>query len=256
MVIRSRTTHITGHEQRAVTKTASRSHCTSCIFRTRCLPADLSDAELARFEFKIGQPYLIRAGHSVVRQGDTQHLMYAVRAGSLKAIAHDVDGTERILAFRFPGTIACMADFYEANWAHAFTFVTLENSWLCPIPLHSIDETLRPQLINLMSDRLRREYQSHLVLATYSGPRKVAWFLLELSTWLPLLGRSATDIHLPMSYMDMASYLGMRHESLSRTLTQLQKSGVIYKSGKVLRIMDFEALDQIRTIGATKNQSQ
>ncbi|WP_440851503.1 Crp/Fnr family transcriptional regulator [Salinisphaera sp. SWV1] len=249
MVTQASTAHITGYEHAGVNASVSRSQCTVCVFRSHCLPADLGDGALERFELQVRrQSYPIRAGQIVVSQGDAIESMYAIRAGSLKAIVNEIDGSERILAFRFPGSIAGLAEFHGTHWAHSF--VTLEDSWLCAIPFHAIDDTLRPHLVHLMSDRLGREYQSLLVLAANSGPRKVAWFLLELSALFASLGRSATAIHLPMHYIDVASYLGMRQESLSRTLARLQKARVIDKRGKALRITNIEALREVRSTGA------
>lgn len=248
MLIQASTAHPSTPARAAADRAAPRRQCVVCVFRSHCLPADLADADLARFELQVRrQSRPIRAGQIVVRQGDAIESMYAIRAGALKANVNEADGTERVLAFRFPGSIVGLAEPYQAHWSHSF--VALEDSWLCAIPLHSINDALRRQLIRLMSDCLRSEYQSHLALAVNSGARKVAWFLLELSALFASLGRSPTDLRLPMHYMDMASYLGMRHESVSRTLAQLQKAGVIHKRGKTLGLVDIEALRRVQATG-------
>lgn len=100
-----------------------------------------------------------------------------------------------------------------------------------------------------MSACLRHEYRSHLTLALTSSKRRVIAFLLDMSATFSALGQSAVCLRLPMTYLDIASYLGMRHESLSRTLAQLEKQGLVHKKGKVVELADLERLRQIKDEG-------
>ncbi|MGN8200294.1 Crp/Fnr family transcriptional regulator [Salinisphaera sp. RV14] len=225
--------------------TAGHGKCVACIFKPHCLPADLDGDSLSTFEHQIwrySRP--VKAGQTLVHQGDAIDSLYALRVGSLKAYIDEADGTERVMAFRFPGAIIGLAEPYQKQWARSFA--ALEDSWLCRIPLNAIHDSLQRQLIRLMSDCLRREYESHLTLALTSGSRRVVSFLLELSGIFKALGQSPGHLRLPMTYLDAASYLGMRHESLSRTLSQLQKQGLIRKSGKEIHIDDLPGLNRLK----------
>ncbi|WP_353214111.1 Crp/Fnr family transcriptional regulator [Salinisphaera hydrothermalis] len=234
------------------TRSADRSHttgrgnCRVCIFKSRCLPAELEGESLRAFEQQIWrQARPVKAGQMLVHQGDMIDSIYALRVGSLKAFIDESDGNERVMAFRFPGTIIGLAEPYQKQWVRSFA--TLEDSWLCRIPVSAITEALHRQLIHLMSVCLRREYEAHLTLALSSGTRKVVSFLLELSAIFKSLGQSPTHLRLPMTYLDVASYLGMRHESLSRTLAQLQKQTLLRKKGKEIHIDDLPGLLRLKT---------
>lgn len=225
--------------------TTGRGKCRACIFKPDCLPADLEGTRLSSFEHQIwrySRP--VKAGQILVHQGDVIDSLYALRVGSLKAYIDEADGTERVMAFRFPGAIIGLAEPYQKQWARSFA--ALEDSWLCRIPLNAMNDALQRQLIRLMSDCLRREYESHLTLAMNSGSRRVISFLLELSAIFKALGQSPVHLRLPMTYLDAASHLGMRHESLSRTLSQLQKQGLIRKSGKEIYIDDLPGLNRLK----------
>lgn len=225
---------------------AGRGNCRICIFKSRCLPAELEGESLRAFEQQIWrQVRPVKAGQMLVHQGDMIDSIYALRVGSLKAFINEPDGNERVMAFRFPGTIIGLAEPYQKQWVRSFA--TLEDSWLCRIPLSVMTDTLHRQLIHLMSLCLRREYEAHLTLAMSSGTRKVVSFLLELSAIFKALGQSPMRLRLPMTYLDVASYLGMRHESLSRTLAQLQKQALIGKSGKEIQIYDLSALYRLKS---------
>lgn len=222
----------------------SHADCSACLFKPRCLPADLSGETLDHFERSVlRQPRPIKAGEVLVHQGDDMHALYFLRVGSLKAIIDESSGEEHVVGFRFPGSVIGLAEPDARQWAR--TFIALEDTWLCRIPLTSIDDPLRRQLVNLMSERLRAEYAYHLTLAFKSGARKLAAFFMEISDNFSARGLSAQRFHLPMSYVDVASYLGIRHESVSRILGQFKQSGLLVKQSKLIRITDLERLRQL-----------
>lgn len=219
--------------------------CHTCFFKPHCLPAELEGESLAHFERNIWrQRRPLKAGQVLTRQGDAMDALYALRVGSLKAYIDEANGMEHVLGFRFPGAIIGLAEPEQERWLR--TFFALEDTWVCRIPLHSLDDIVRRQLVRLMSKCLREEYDSHLTLFSKNATGKVASFLLEISANFNARGLSARRFHLPMNYMDVANYLGMRHESVSRTLAKLQEQGVLEKSGKYIHIKDFEGLRHIR----------
>ncbi|MGN8200290.1 Crp/Fnr family transcriptional regulator [Salinisphaera sp. RV14] len=234
-----------GRIDRPSARTRRNGNCHACVFKSGCLPAELEDQHLTRFEQTVGRPqHPLRAGQILVRQGDPIDTLYALRAGAMKAFFDAADGTERVMAFRFPGTIIGLAEAYQTRWSRSLS--ALEDSWLCHIPLHAIDNVLQRQLMHLMSECLRREYEAHLTLALNGGARRVIAFLLDLSAIFSARGQSAVDLRLPMTYLDIASHLGMRHESLSRTLSQLEQQGLIQKSGRIIHLSDIDRLRRIK----------
>ena len=65
--------------------------------------------------------------------------------------------------------------------------------------------------------------QDHIMLLIKTAQERVAGFLLEMAA----RGASTGEIELPMSRQDIADYLGLTIETVSRTLTQLEKSAAI-----------------------------
>ncbi|MGN8160513.1 helix-turn-helix domain-containing protein [Salinisphaera sp. SWV1] len=216
-------------------------NCERCHLKPECLPSELSGTPLALFERKVIRPrQAIKRGEVLVRQGDPMHSLYALRIGSLKVTMVHADGTERVLGFRFPGAIIGLAEPDQKTWTR--TFIALEDTWRCEIPVQALDDTMNQHLIRLMSRRLLEEYTTHLTLATTSGAGRIASFLLRISIQVAPRGQLTRQFRLPMPYGDIANYLGMRQESLSRICNNFCKQGLILKFGRHINLVDVESL--------------
>lgn len=208
----------------------------------RGLPAELEGEALASFERAISRSTRpLKKGRVLVRQGDALHALHALRVGALKAVIRTSDGSGRVLAFRLPGQVIGLAEAGADRWAS--TLVALQDSWLCHIPRESLNtDGLGPQLLRLISARLRREYQSHLALASLTAAGRVATFLLEMSESQRRRGLAPNRFTLPMSLIDIASFLGVRHESVSRTLHDFRQRGLVAHRGRRYEIPSLQAL--------------
>ncbi|HYW75744.1 MAG TPA: Crp/Fnr family transcriptional regulator [Gammaproteobacteria bacterium] len=223
---------------------SSRPKCTSCLFKPQCLPAGLDGEALLAFERALSrQAHPVRAGQAVVRQGDAVRALYALRVGVLKATILTDDGGERVAGFRSPGTVIGLAEPQGGHWTR--TFVALRDSWLCHIPLESLNEAVERQLVKLMAERLRREYDCQLALAFKDRAGKLADFLLDISESQRRQRLSPHHFTLAMPYADIASYLGMRGESVCRALADLRRRGLIEYRGRRFAIPSLEALRAI-----------
>jgi len=223
----------------------ARVFCRACFSRSRCLPAELDGEDLANFERSVWRvPRPLKTGRTLVRQGNAVEGLYALRVGSVKAVVDGPRGTERVVDFRFPGAIIGLAQLDEARWQ--CSYIALEDCWLCHIPLHALTDTLRHQVVKIMSAALRQGYESHLTLAFKNNMQKVASFLVAISDNCRRRELAPHRFNLPMQYKDIASYLGMRHETVSRTLAKLQQLGLIERSGNRIHILDLGALRGVR----------
>ena len=72
--------------------------------------------------------------------------------------------------------------------------------------------------------------------------KRIAAFLLGLSTRAARRGDSTTELHLPMSRTDIGNYLGITLETVCRELARLEKSGIISLHKRELAILDLPRL--------------
>jgi len=224
----------------------SQIQCSTCNLRAGCLPAELEGQALANFERHVRHLHRpVKAGEVLVHQGSSVQSLFALRVGALKAVISSANGDENVVGFRFPGSVIGLIESEQPHWRRSY--IAVVDSWVCHIPASAIqaENGVRRQLIRLMGARLREKHNVHLQLASNKGDRKLLSFLIQMSDNHRARGLSASRFYLPMTYIDLASYLGMRHESVSRTLAQLQEAGLIEKKGKLIQIPDLAAIRRL-----------
>jgi CRP/FNR family transcriptional regulator len=84
-----------------------------------------------------------------------------------------------------------------------------------------------------------------LLLANLCADQRVAAFLLNISARQHARGYSRRELTLRMTREEIGSYLGMKLETVSRTLSHFQRGGLIDVKGKRVTLLDLDALDQI-----------
>jgi len=157
-------------------------------------------------------------------EGEPAEYLYKVVSGAVRTYKILSDGRRQIGAFYLPGDIFGL----EVSGEHQLsaeaigdsTIVVISRSAL--IALAARDPDVAHQLWTFTARELDR-VQRHMLLLFRSAQERVACFLLEMAERL-----SGTEaMELPMSRQDIADYLGLTIETVSRTLTRLQTRATI-----------------------------
>jgi CRP/FNR family transcriptional regulator len=221
------------------------SACAQCMALPRCLSEGLSSKELGRFQEIVCRRRLKKREYLCLG-GNRFHSLYAVRSGSLKSSALRPDGFEQVLGFHMPGDLVGIDGL--GNGEHPCDIVAMEDSELCAMPFQSLERLAREmpaldRMMNaIMSRQIVRHYSVMMMLAKMHADERVAAFLLMLSRRRAARGHSAQDLELPMTRDDMGSYLGLKVETVSRTLARLQRRGLIRVCMREIRLLDMEAI--------------
>ncbi len=179
------------------------------------------------------------SGEVLYRSGDALSAIYAVKCGSIKTLIASSDGEEQITGFYMPGELL---GFDGLDYGHSCTAVTLERTILCKLPTTSVDQLagqipgLRRELFRMMARKLNQEQSMLFLLGQRNAEERVAAFLLSLSTRLQQRGLSGKAIQLSMPRHDIANYLGMAAETVSRHLGRLSEKGVISVMARTVTI--------------------
>jgi CRP/FNR family nitrogen fixation transcriptional regulator len=179
-------------------------------------------------------------------EGDEAEYFYKVVSGAVRTYKLLSDGRRQIDAFHFAGEIFGA----EGGGEHRFTAEAIGEVTLVCHRSRSIgtmafdNPMLAREVLASTMEALARAQEHMLLLGRKSAVEKVASFLLGLSERTT----SGGVIDLPMARIDIADHLGLTIETVSRSLTQLEREGVIslpaHRRGIVLK--DRAALRRLR----------
>ncbi len=219
--------------------------CRHCSLYQLCLPMGISPEDLSRLEAIIDRRTLAKRGEVLFRIGDPFHALYAVKSGAVKTSVYTADGQEQVTGFHLAGELFGLDAI--GNGAHACQAVALERTTLCEIPFDELRRlgtqlpSLCDQLMRVMSLEIQEDHAS-LQLAHLGAEGRLASFLLNLGERLERRGFSGSAFRLSMSRYDIANYLGLAVETVSRIFTRFQDAGLLAVRQREVHLLDPAAL--------------
>lgn len=188
----------------------------------------------------IGVAKSYRREREIFAEGDATDLVYKVVSGAVRSIRLLSDGRRQITHFYLPGDIFGV-EFGDERRAGAealsdATVIVARRSSVAGEPEQAMG------LWRHAIGELQRSEDHVLTLGRRSATERLARFLTDLADRLG----GDDEFELPMSRQDIADYLGLTIETVSRTLTQLQADRLIELQGcRRVRFPDREALDEL-----------
>ena len=173
---------------------------------------------------RIGIAVKYERNAEIYAEDDPADSLYQVIRGTVRSYKLLDDGRRQIGAFYFPGDIFGL----EAGAGHTFAAETIVDSKILVIrripfvALASRDNNVAHQLWTLSATEVRRA-QDHATVLIMNAQERVIGFLHEMARRSP----AEAEIDLPMSRGDIADYLGLTVETISRTFKQLERSASI-----------------------------
>lgn len=221
--------------------------CARCSLHELCLPASIGDDDLHRLDAIVRSRRPLPPGERLYRRGQALGSLYVAREGAFKTVTESEAGDAQVIGFHLPGELIGLDGLGSGE--HAVDAVALTRAEVCEIPLAQLESIaaqlpgLQRQLMRVIGQGIGRD-QAHLeMLGRRQAPERIALFLHGLAERYRQLGRGGDDLMLPMSREDIASFLGIVIETVSRTLSKLQDDGTIAVHGRQIRILDRARLD-------------
>jgi CRP/FNR family transcriptional regulator len=219
--------------------------CSSCNLRELCLPVDLGGPDLHRLDALTSIKRPFRRGEYLYRSGEPFRALYAIRTGFFKTQVLHENGREQVTGFQMPGEIIGL-DAISSD-AHSCDAVALEDSEICEIPFDQLEAlsrelpVLQRHLHKIMSREIVRDHGIMMLLGSMRAEERLAVFLLNLSQRFSARGYSPNSFHLRMTRQEIGSYLGLKLETVSRTLSHFQEHGLLS-----VRLREVEIMDMLR----------
>ena len=223
--------------------------CADCSLAELCLPAGLDKDSLDKLEDTVKRSKPISKGDHIFRAGTELHSLYAIRTGSVKLVQYSPSGEEQIIGFYLPGEIIGL-DAIENN-QHQCNAIALETMSYCSFAFSQLENLgqmipgLQHQMLRLMSKELRAENQLLLTVNNKKADARVATFLMNISERLHNLGYASDHFNLAMSRQDIANYLGLTIETISRIISRFQADAILQAERKDVKILDKDKLSQL-----------
>jgi CRP/FNR family transcriptional regulator, nitrogen fixation regulation protein len=189
--------------------------------------AELSHAKVSSSEFK----YI--KDTEIFGQAEPADYIYQVIEGAVRSYKLLADGRRQIGAFHLPGDIFGL----ENGELHRFTAEAIVDTTVRRVKRQSLereaknDPAMVRNLLNMTTDNLQHVENHLLLLGRQSARERVAAFLLEMNGRLKSRGAMA----LPMTRRDIADYLGLTLETVSRAISGYQRQGYLKVAGPMQR---------------------
>ncbi len=219
---------------------ALRRSCADCSLRTLCLPAGVDLSELDRLDEVVQRPSPLARNQHLFHTGEPFRSIFVIRSGSLKTAQYSGDADVQIMGFHLPGEVVGLDAI--ASGQHCCEAIALERTSVCALPMRAIERTaaqlpsLQRQLHRIMSREMGHDRVHVAALGRRAARDRLALFLYDLSQRLVQSGHSGTAFRLPMLREDIANYLGLALETVSRLLNQLAEEGLVSIDRRQIRI--------------------
>ncbi len=224
-------------------------NCDNCVRKSHCPVQDSAAMQLGQFTNSILHSKPTRQGQYVFTAGDKFDGIYIVQSGFFKSYILDREGDLQVTGFHFPGEVFGLEGIEEG--LYNYSVKALSTGSLCKIPYSQLvqpspdphQSTL--SLLSLMSKVIARDHKLIFALGKMNAQRRFANFLIDINERMQLSGYGGKDLMLCMKRSDMANYLGLAVETVSRLFTRFQEMGILSVHRRCLNIYDMAALHDI-----------
>lgn len=220
--------------------------CRDCGLFDLCFAQDVAESRRDELDRIIRRQRPLGRDVHLFHAGQKLKSICVVRSGTVKTYQISRDGDEIVTGFHLPGELIGLDAI--GNESHPEFAVALEDSRYCEIPYREfqriLDESpeLNQLLLKLLSLDMTETRELMLVINRLDARARVATFLLNLSRRLTRRGKDGGRFRLAMDRRDIANFLGLTIETVSRTLSAMQKQGLLAVRGKLVSIEDADAL--------------
>ncbi len=220
--------------------------CTTCAFSSACLSSGFDKALLRDLHVLVEHVGPYHEGEHIFREGDAFNVIAAVRAGTVKTYVTDAEGREQVQGFFLPGEVIGLSAISQAKYP--CNAVALESVLLCKFSFPNIAALatrmpgLQQRLFSLLSEDINK---ASLLAGNFTADERMAAFLISLSRRYAARGFSATRFMVAMTRTDIANYLRLASETVSRVFRRFQDDGLLRVDRRDIELLQKDKLEAL-----------
>ncbi|WP_411851354.1 cyclic nucleotide-binding domain-containing protein [Stenotrophomonas sp. LGBM10] len=232
-------------------------HCQACQLGPECFPGSVDPSGLHALEDVIEHTAPLHAGTVLFRQGDPFRYIAVIRLGTVKTYSVDREGREQTIGFHMPGDMIGLSAIDDERYP--CNAIALDTVTLCKLPFRAIatlaarTPMLQARLFRLMSRDIARATQ---LSCNNTADERLAGFLIGMADRMAARGYSSSRWQLTMSRMDIASYLRLAPETLSRLFRRFQEEGLLAVDGRDVELRGRERLQALAAAAPPKHADE
>lgn len=190
------------------------------------------------------------AGATIFSEGDTVTGIYEIYSGKIKIVSNYGKGKERLLSFAKREQILGYHGL-GGNMIYPVSAITLEESQVTLIPIDIFYKAVKANpdmalyLVKFFADQLKASETRMKLQSNMTAFEKVAFALLTVVNSFGFDSKDETLISFTPTRRDISSLAGTTYETVIRTLSELERSGIIQLEGKSIRIINLGELKAI-----------
>ncbi|HEU4780936.1 MAG TPA: cyclic nucleotide-binding domain-containing protein [Steroidobacteraceae bacterium] len=220
--------------------------CSTCAFSAACLEQGYDKSKLEALHVLVAHVGPFAEGEHLFREGDPFEAIAAVRVGTVKTYVNDSEGREQVLGFFLPGEVIGLNAISQARYP--CNAVALDSVMLCRFSFPNIAALagrmpgLQQHLFKLLSEDIGK---AALLAGNFTADERMAAFVVSMSRRHAVRGFSASRFRLSMTRTDIANYLRLASESVSRGFSRLQDAGLLQVDRREIEITDSAKLEAL-----------
>ncbi len=223
--------------------------CELCGLRRICFPGRIAaEGRSSQRQLRIRRARITR-GTALYRMGDRVESFHMVRSGCIKEIGGSSGAADSIVNFCVPGELLTVQAARSAR--SQTTTIAVETSFICGVPWRIFHQVcaatpeVAGEFIDLVAKAGASTRELLSMIRAKGALERVAGFLLNLRGRMQFRAFSERQFRLGMSRDDIANYLGLRSETVSRCFSELARRELVEVRAKRVQIMNPQELRRV-----------
>lgn len=241
-------------------KSAFNASCTNCGLQKICFPTGLQKNDVDLLDDIVDRKAPIKKNHHLFETGQKFTSIFAIRAGAIKLYSYSDLGDEIIHGFFLPGDVVGFDGLLDK--AYKYNAMALDSTSVCDLPYNQLSDlaikipNLNNQIMTVMSKKMEDGRLHSELLIKRNADQRVAHFIWNMAERHQHRGYAHDEFRLPILHRDVALYLGLTPETVSRILAKLNADNILSWKKKEVIIFNEDELKRVAGIAGCDDCSQ